>query len=889
MLAFQDEKFFFGRETFVDGLVRVVQQQPLVAVIGSSGSGKSSVVFAGLIPKLEDEGSWLIKSLRPNKQPFYELAAALIDQLEPELGKTDKTIKAKELAQSIRQHGFTADVSAILKDNPGKRLLLVVDQFEELYTGCADTEQQQFVDALLTAVELASGAVTLVLTLRADFYSYAVNYPPFGAALNKYPAQNLSLMKAEEMQAAIERPAEELGVTLEEGLTQLILKDVKQEPGNLPLLEFALTQLWAKQSRGLLTYQAYSEIGGVAKALSNHAEAVYGKLSEQEQKQAQRIFLQLVYSQEGTKDTRWVATRGEVGEDCWGFLIQRLINARLVVTGCNEATGAETVEVAHEALIREWERLRGWVQDDYEFGIWRGRLRASLRQWKNANKDDGALLRGAPLVEAEDWQQKRLAELSPDERIFIQLSLALRDREEKEKPQPTPAEYRLPCRTSGGTFIFGWKRATDGDRACEYGVRVEHNEDRKSQLPSLGFPSSVQATKSLQQAQASPGSVLYCGARPEQGLLTTESGVLDDSCQEVVQKCVAANGGSECSLVSMGEWEFSYPRLNLSLACAKGPFNRFNANGSTIGNLLFDLTQKARTDRLIDCAVNIYTPEAQIITPGREQTLIRTTDSSRGIIIDVLLGSVIIKSISRPLGVPVRAGQSYSSADNKTTPIDPNQIAQSPDVQNFLDPNQTISPSLPQDVAEEIAAQIADHRAALGLRPVAPLSSYYLRVIGGSGSITSSSISAVAVGKSVNQVTGAYDSSTRTLRLDIAGRQVDMVLNAPLNDNVPIAFKVERVRPRFDRESTVSQFPKLVQNILAITEVEGGGTLRKQGNQIRGDFTVRGGFLGGRFNIQGNSSTFFPSSPSREGKSLGTGKFLLNVQIGTSSNIPAKR
>jgi hypothetical protein len=177
----------------------------------------------------------------------------------------------------------------------------------------------------------------------------------------------------------------------------------------------------------------------------------------------------------------------------------------------------------------------------------------------------------------------------------------------------------------------------------------------------------------------------------------------------------------------------------------------------------------------------------------------------------------------------------------------------------------------------------------LGLPPVAPLSSYYLRVRSGSGSITSSRIPAVAVGKTVNQVTGGYDPSTRTLRLDIAGRQVEMILNAPLNDNVPITFKVERVRPRFDRESTVSQFPKLVQNILAITEVEGGGTLRKQGNQIRGEFTVRGDFLGGRFNIQGNSSTFFPSSPSREGKSLATGKFLLNVQIGTSSNIPVKR
>jgi hypothetical protein len=132
---------------------------------------------------------------------------------------------------------------------------------------------------------------------------------------------------------------------------------VKQEPGNLPLLEFALTQLWEKQSRGLLIHQAYSEIGGVAKALSNHAEAVYAKLSEQQQKQAQRIFLQLVRPGEGTKDTRRVATRAEVGN--WKlvtFLAGE--DARLVVTGRDEQKEEETVEVVHEALIQEWGRLR---------------------------------------------------------------------------------------------------------------------------------------------------------------------------------------------------------------------------------------------------------------------------------------------------------------------------------------------------------------------------------------------------------------------------------------------------------------------------------------------------------------------------------------------------
>ena len=432
MLAFQekDAEFFFGRETFVDGLVRVVQQQPLVAVIGSSGSGKSSVVLAGLIPKLREERCWLIESFRPNKQPFYELAAALISQLEPELGKTDKTIKAKALAESIREHGFTADVSAILKDKSGKRLLLVVDQFEELYTGCTDTEQQQFIDGLLAAVESASRTVTLVLTLRADFYSYVVNYPPFTEALNKYAAQNLSLMKAEEMQAAIELPAQKLGVKLEEGLTQRILDDVKQEPGNLPLLEFALTQLWDKQSRGQLTDQAYSEIGGVAKALSNHAEAVYGKLSEEEQKQGQRIFLQLVRPGERTEDTRRVATRGEVGN--WD-LVTRLADARLVVTGRDEQTEEETVEVVHESLIWEWQTLRQWIEDNRSFRTWQDRLEGSRRQWEITGKDNGALLRGVPLVEAESWQEERLAELSERQRIFIQLSLALRDREKQER------------------------------------------------------------------------------------------------------------------------------------------------------------------------------------------------------------------------------------------------------------------------------------------------------------------------------------------------------------------------------------------------------------------------------------------------------------------------
>jgi WD40 repeat protein len=223
-----------------------------------------------------------------------------------------------------------------------------------------------------------------------------------------------------------------LGVTIESGLTQRILDAVSAEPGDLPLLEFALNQLWGKQRDAQLTHAAYEEIGGVEAALSRYAEEAYGRLNEEEKERARRIFIQLVRPGEGTQDTRRLATRTEVGEENWD-LVTRLADARLVVSGRDEAAGEETVEIVHEALIGGWERLRLWIEVDRSFRIWQERLRASLRQWEASRRDEGALLRGVPLAEAEGWLQSRPVELSPDERVFIQLSLELRDRECKQR------------------------------------------------------------------------------------------------------------------------------------------------------------------------------------------------------------------------------------------------------------------------------------------------------------------------------------------------------------------------------------------------------------------------------------------------------------------------
>ncbi|MCB0197767.1 MAG: PD40 domain-containing protein, partial [Anaerolineae bacterium] len=215
------------------------------------------------------------------------------------------------------------------------------------------------------------------------------------------------------------------------GLVERILDDVGEEPGNLPLLEFALTALWDRQASRQLTHAGYETVNGVKGALTRHADTVFAKLTPAEQETARRLFTQLVRPGERTDDTRRLALRSELNPEDWR-LAQRLADARLIVTGRN-AAGQETVEVAHEALIRDWERLRHWLDADREFLFWQQRLRNGLRQWRASDQDDGALLRGAPLAEAENWLNQRRNDLTDAEREYIQAGLALRERQAAER------------------------------------------------------------------------------------------------------------------------------------------------------------------------------------------------------------------------------------------------------------------------------------------------------------------------------------------------------------------------------------------------------------------------------------------------------------------------
>ncbi len=423
----KDAEFFFGREKVTENLFEIAHKQPLVAVIGASGSGKSSVVFAGLIPKLREEGIWLIEGFRPKSQPFDELALALVRQLELDINKVERAIQVGRLAESLKKGEVKLHqvASQILENQPNKRLLLVVDQFEELYTQYQNKEEQQhFIDTLLLAVNQKS--ITLVFTLRADFYGYVLSYRPFSDALEKFAHKPLGLMSTEELKTAIEQPALKLNVQLQAHLSQRILEDVGQEPGNLPLLEFALTQLWSKQHNNELTHKAYDDIGGVKQGLIKHSEQVYLRLNESQKQHSQRIFLSLVRLGEGTEDTRCVATREEVGNNNWDLVTYLAgSEARLVVTGRNDKSGEETVEVVHEALIREWGRLRGWVNENRERLVQKRKIEAAALEWKQKNKSKDYLWQGKPLKDAQVFQKEQTASFALSDLAgeFIQKSI----------------------------------------------------------------------------------------------------------------------------------------------------------------------------------------------------------------------------------------------------------------------------------------------------------------------------------------------------------------------------------------------------------------------------------------------------------------------------------
>lgn len=378
--------------------------------------------------------AWPMAIFRPGADPLESLVTALTDIAS--LNPSDALRLRDDLM--TRESLLHLTIRMALRDAPpDRRAVILVDQFEEVFTLCQnETLRRGLIDNLIYAATLADGKTIVVLTLRADFYGKCADYPGLAAALSDHQLL-VGGMTPEELRLAIERPAQLAGGEFEPGLVDVLLKDMRDQPGGLPLLQFALLELWRQRAGRRLTQAAYTAIGGVEGALEKRAETVFQQFSEAEQHLCRQIFLRLTQSGEGVEATKRRVVMVELlpakGDPTKiEAVVQRLsvADARLItIEGKGADAGERVIEVAHEALIRGWKRLKGWLNEDREFLLWRQRLHTSVEEWKRINHDESVLLRGGLLAEAERWFEARPDDLSAEEQQFIQASAELRQRE----------------------------------------------------------------------------------------------------------------------------------------------------------------------------------------------------------------------------------------------------------------------------------------------------------------------------------------------------------------------------------------------------------------------------------------------------------------------------
>ncbi|WP_328473354.1 hypothetical protein OHA21_12280 [Actinoplanes sp. NBC_00393] len=405
----EDAQLFFGRSTLVDDLVRRLGQRRFLAVFGPSGTGKSSLVRAGLVPAVG--GPAVV--LTPGAHPIEELAVHLARHAG---------VSAAGLPEELRKDPAQANllVRQGLCGVP-EDLLLVVDQFEETFATCADpAERADFVAALLAMCREPDSRARVVLAVRADHYARFTEHPELLAVLAD--AQVLiGGMSPAELREAVTRPAEQCGARVEGALVATIVAEVADSPGALPLAAHALREAWRRRQGAMVTLAGYQAAGGVAGAVAHTAEQAYEQLSEAERLVAQRVLLRMVDVGADGLITRRRLTRAELDTiELAPAVIDAFTAARLV------STDRDTVEIAHEALIRAWPRLRGWVEESRAGLRLHRQLTEAAAAWESLGRDEGALYRGLRLSTAVE---AKIVDLAGAEREFLEASQALRDRE----------------------------------------------------------------------------------------------------------------------------------------------------------------------------------------------------------------------------------------------------------------------------------------------------------------------------------------------------------------------------------------------------------------------------------------------------------------------------
>ena len=402
-----DAEYFFGRERLIAELVARMVGSSFIGLVGPSGSGKSSALQAGLLPSLAGgiiPGSeeWIQVPMRPGEHPMAELQTSLAKRLTTQLtAKTDPASMLDAALSGMRR---------------AQRLLLIIDQFEETFQVRDELERASFVDLITTP----RAGLKVLVSLRADHYERCASYPPLARLIG---AEHVLVgpLTADELRSVIRHPAERAGLRVDAELVDVLVADVLGEPGGLPLLSTALLELWELRHDGRMSLATYQATGGVRGAVARLAEGVYGRLEAEQQAAARTIFLRLSGESEAGSVVRRrvrieeldVAHRPETAHT-----LAALTSGRLVTTTDG------FVEVAHEALLREWPRLQSWIEEDSAGRQLQLHLMEAALTWTEGGREEGDLYRGARLGAALDWAEQHSPELNATEQAYLEASRA---------------------------------------------------------------------------------------------------------------------------------------------------------------------------------------------------------------------------------------------------------------------------------------------------------------------------------------------------------------------------------------------------------------------------------------------------------------------------------
>jgi hypothetical protein len=418
----EDAKYFYGREALTDQLLEKIRLGNFLAVLGASGSGKSSVVRAGLLyqlkigRRLSSSDTWQIRIFQPGEHPLQSLALTFVEEGLSDIDRASQLAKAEELIAK-----GAIGLGQLINAADTKRLVLVADQFEEAFSLCNDIkERQQFFECLLGALRYTGSKLCLVLTMRADFFGKCAEQDYSGLAQQiQEHLVTVTPMTPEELRQAVLEPAKRVELEIEPELVTQMLTDVADAPGSLPLLQYTLTELWKQRSDTCLRLNMYAKLGGVMGTLRQRATEVYESFSEEQKAVVQHIFLSLTQLGEGTEDTRRRVLKQDLMNERYpkelvNVVVQRLVDEKLIVTNemvekSGESGRVAVVDIAHEALIRHWLLLRQWIDENRDNLRQKRKIEAAAEEWRNNSKSKDYLLQGKLLRDTKDRQKQQAA------------------------------------------------------------------------------------------------------------------------------------------------------------------------------------------------------------------------------------------------------------------------------------------------------------------------------------------------------------------------------------------------------------------------------------------------------------------------------------------------